>query len=199
MARRLLNGRADANNPDKRVNAVNPNIPDDQVHLPSRTCSSRVLPQYCLFRGFTTILSVPGSHGSACGGASWRVLCVCGDRRARKGAQKYRPLSTQIYHSAPSLRSNHSPSVALALSSPSLTRHRVRQVDLMAVDHHGETALHLAVRGASVSWSPRTIASMHVANTWTSAPNSRLIVFVFVHEFPPQRAVLGVGRGRSER
>ena len=26
------------------------------------------------------------------------------------------------------------------------------QVDLAAVDHHGETALHLAIRGGSVDW-----------------------------------------------
>lgn len=51
MARRLLKGRADATNPDKRVNAVNPNIPDDQVHLPSQSLKLHL---------FTTILSFQG-------------------------------------------------------------------------------------------------------------------------------------------
>ena len=36
------------------------------------------------------------------------------------------------------------------------------QVDLAAVDHHGETALHLAIRGGSVDWfgGRRILASM---------------------------------------
>ena len=40
------------------------------------------------------------------------------------------------------------------------------QVDLAAVDHHGETALHLAIRGGSVDWfgARRILACMR--NFW---------------------------------
>ena len=35
------------------------------------------------------------------------------------------------------------------------------QVDLAAVDDHGETALHLAIRGGSVDWCEITFAVVH--------------------------------------